>query len=112
MKKDLEHFQKKLKRYTDNHIVIGIPDPLFRTLRLKFPIDLLLVHPKGEAVLTNIIKEKVIPNLSENEKVLNANIPEKVLKDAGLSENQYIQTETKLRKEERQKATRHKGRSI
>lgn len=88
--KDLQQFRKKLEKYAGNHIVIGVPDQSFRTLQLKFPVDLILVHPNGESVLADVIREKILPNLTENEKVLNANIPEKVLKNAGLSSNQYI----------------------
>ncbi|TAN14749.1 MAG: hypothetical protein EPN37_11520 [Chitinophagaceae bacterium] len=111
-KKNLQQFRKKLKKYTTNHIVIGIPDQSFRTLRLKFPIDLLLTHPQGESVLTDIMKEKIIPFLKENEKILNPNIPEKILKNAGLSENQYIPPKTGIQEDERQKNAHRKGESL
>ena len=107
-KKDLQQFRKKLKKYTGNHIAIGIPDQSFRTLRLKFPIDLLLIHPQGKSVLTDVIKEKVITNLKENERVLNTNIPEEVLKNAGLSKSQYTPPKTGIQKDTKQKTVHRK----
>lgn len=110
--KDLQQFRNKLKKYTDNHIVIGIPDRLFRTLRLKFPIELLLIHPHGRAVLTDIIKARIIPNLKEKEKVLNTNIPEDTLKTAGLSPHQYVPPKTEVQKKVSQKTSRRKGKKL
>lgn len=111
-KKDLQQFRKKLEKYTTNQIVIGIPDQSFRTLRLKFPIDPLLTHPQDESVLTDIMKEKIIPYLKENEKILNPNIPEKVLKNAGLSADQYVLPNTEIQKDIKQKPTHRKGKTL
>jgi hypothetical protein len=110
--KDLQQFRKKIEKYAADHIVIGIPDQSFRTLRLKFPVDFLLVHPQGESALTSIIRAKIIPNLTENEKVLNNNIPEKVLKKAGLSPDQYILHKAEKQKRVSQKTSHRKGKKL
>jgi len=108
-KRNLQQFHSKLRNYTSKNIVIGIPNQSFRTLRLTFPIDLMLIHPKGEAILTSLIIEKILPNLQENEKILINNIPEQILKNAGLSVNQYIPPNT-IRINKSKKADKNKGR--
>lgn len=110
--KNLQQFRKKLEKYAAKQIVIGILDQSFRTLRLKSPIDLFLIHPQGEPILADLIKEKVIPNMKENEKILNTNIPEKVLKKAGLSANQYILPKTEIQKNVSQKTSHNKGKKL
>jgi hypothetical protein len=111
-KKNLQQFRRKLEKYAGNHIVIGILDQSFSTLRLKFPIDLILVHPNGESVLADVIREKIIPSLTENEKILNANIPEKILKNAGLSSDQYILPKLERQKNASLKAGHRKGKKL
>lgn len=111
-KKDLQQFRKKFEKYAENHIVIGVQDQSFRTLRLKFPVDLILVHPNGESVLADVIREKIIPDLKENEKVLNTNIPEKVLKNAGLSSDQYLPHKPGKQKNVSQRINHRKGKNL
>jgi len=87
--KDLQQFRNKAQRAGEKSIVVGIPDQSFKTLGLKFPVDMLLIHPKGPDILTDILIKRVVPNLKEDEIIMNTNIPEKILKQAGLNEKQY-----------------------
>lgn len=66
----------------------------------------------GDSVLTDVIKEKVISNMNENERILNVNIPEKVLKNAGLSKNQYMHPNDEMHKTKMQKLTHKKGKTL
>jgi hypothetical protein len=87
--KDLQQFRNKAKRAGEKSIVVGIPDQSFKTLGLKFPVDMLLIHPKGPDILTDVLMKRIVPNLKEGEIIMNTNIPEKILKQAGLNEKQY-----------------------
>jgi len=88
--KDIQKFRNKLEKATQQTIVFGIPDQSFSKLRLKFPVDLILAHPNGRNILTDIIAKKVMPELKEDELILNTNIPEKILQGAGLTPKQYV----------------------
>jgi len=93
--KDLQKFRRQAERAMEKSILVGIPDHSFRTLTFKMPIGILLVHPNGPNILKDVIATKVIPNLKEGELVLNTNIPEKILQDAGLKPERYVKpTET------------------
>lgn len=72
-------------------IVVGIPDHSFGYYKLKNPIANFLVTPERATQLKNILLKSVIPQLKPNEKILNKNIPEKILKEAGLKMDQYME---------------------
>ncbi|MEE1947254.1 hypothetical protein VRU48_19160 [Pedobacter sp. KR3-3] len=94
-------FQARMERAMADHIVIGHPDDnAYRTLKLKFEINLLLVHPRGPEILTDILRTRVLPQLTEGQMVMNTNLPEELLQKAGLKEGQYQQP--KARNEEKQ----------
>lgn len=106
--KDLQKFRNKLDKAMEQSIVVGIPDRSFRKLTFKMPIGMLLVHPKGPEVITKVIATKIIPDLKEEDQVLNTNIPEKILRDAGLTSKQYVTpSETKPVKKVEQKKKGH-----
>lgn len=94
--KDLQKFRNKITKASANNIVIGIPDEAFRTLRLRYSIDLLLSHRNGPGLLKDFISNKVLPALEKNERVLNCNIPEQLLKDAGLKDGQYLREDERM----------------
>jgi len=87
--KDLQQIRSKANRASEKAIVVGIPDQSFKTLGLKFPVDMLLIHPKGPDILKDILIKRVAPNLKDGEIIMNTNIPEKILREAGLNEKQY-----------------------
>jgi hypothetical protein len=107
--KELQKFRKKIDKAMEFGIVIGVPDQSFGVLKFKSPIDMILVHPKGADILKDTIVNKVLPSLKEDEKILNTNIPETILKGAGLSERQYVPQQQQKEKKVQQKK---KGRGI
>ncbi len=108
--KDLQKFRSKLNKATQQTIAFGIPDQSFNKLRLKFPVDMILAHPNGRNILTDILIRRVKPELKEGEVILNTNIPESILKNAGLKPGQYVEpAETTLIKKSVEKK---KGRGI
>jgi hypothetical protein len=90
--KDLQKFRVKLDNAIQQTIVFGIPDQSYSKLRLKFPVDLILAHPNGKNILTDILIRRVKPELKEGEVILNTNIPESILKNAGFKPEQYVKS--------------------
>jgi len=88
--KNLQKFRNKVDKDSEQGIVFGIPDASYQLLGLKFPVDLMLVNPTAHHALVRILAERIVPELTEGKIILNTNIPEKVLKEAGLKEDQYI----------------------
>ncbi|MDB5129804.1 hypothetical protein [Mucilaginibacter sp.] len=108
--KDLQQFRNKASRASEKSIVVGVPDQSFKTLGLKFPVDMLLIHPKGPDILKDILIKRVASNLKEGEIIMNTNIPEKILKEAGLNEKQYAAP--KQGQEVKKSNQKRKGRGI
>ena len=77
-------FMKKIKRAAEKGIVFGIPDQSVSVLSLGMPINTLLLHPKGKNILIADIARQIMPKLTDGKMFLNTNIPEDVLKGAGL----------------------------
>ncbi|MCW8312520.1 hypothetical protein K7A41_14905 [Sphingobacterium sp. InxBP1] len=90
-KKDLEKFNKKLNKIADNGIAFGIPDHSYSYFTFNHSMEKFLSRKEGIDHIKNLIKDKIIPKLGPNEKILNTNIPEKLLLDAGLKKGQYAQ---------------------
>jgi hypothetical protein len=90
VEKDIQRFKRKVQKAMKQSLVFGVPDTSYKALGLKFPIDMLLVHPNGKDILKDILQKRIIPELKPGEVLLNTNIPETILKDAGLNSEQYI----------------------
>lgn len=82
-------YDKKVDVAMKQNIVIGEPLKYIRTIPTKAPVSLLAQTTNGQQLLMEIINRQVLPSLSANEKLLNTNIPEDVLKAAGVKEGQY-----------------------
>lgn len=74
-KKDLEKFHKKMAKHQENSILLGIPDKQYRRLQFSKPISEMLRFENGAEAIKNAIQEKIIPNLKEEETILNTNLP-------------------------------------
>lgn len=107
--KELQKFRYKIEKASENGIVFGVPDDSFKILGLKFPVGLLLVHPNGPQRLTDIIRTRVLPELKDGVVILNTNIPEKIMKDAGLTDNQFTASLTKEKQKKSPKKRNGKG---
>ena len=90
--KDVEKFQGKIERASKKEIIASDnPESSYRSWPLKTSIENMLAAERGEIVLSELISKFVVPNMKENEKILNTNIPEEVLRNAGLKEHQYVE---------------------
>lgn len=87
VKKDLEKHQKK-------GVIFGIPNALTWTLQpFTQPLKDVLTHPQGAKIIANSIAKNIYKNLTDGVVILNTNIPESILKMAGLSKEQYVKPE-------------------
>lgn len=101
--KELQKFRKRMENAMEMSIVFGIPDQSFSKLTLKSPIEMVLVHPRGPEMLKDVIIRKVAEQLLDGNMILNTNIPEHILKEAGLNEKQYVAPKQPEKKQPQQK---------
>ena len=107
--KELQRFRRQMKRDEEKGILIGIPDQSYViAVTCRIPVSVLLSKQDGQQAMAEIISRFAIPQLQEGQKVLNTNIPEKVLKKAGLSPGQYVS----FGKKPAEKPQKKKGRGI
>lgn len=97
MEKENKRFQRELDATTAKGIAWGTEDS-FRAITYKIPLTVLLARTEGRKALITAIKEKIIPQLQPGEMIRNTNIPEDILKEAGLSPGQYVQRENNAAK--------------
>ncbi|WP_185212298.1 hypothetical protein [Sphingobacterium mizutaii] len=89
-KKETAKFNAKLNKTMLKGIVYGVPDQSYGAITFNLPIVNVLAHPKGPQTVLQTIKDKILPKLKEGNKLLNTNIPESIIKSAGLKEEQYV----------------------
>lgn len=87
--KELQKFQRKLEKAMDTGIVAGIPNKSFEVWKFQVPIKTVLQHPRGSDIIKNTITKDIIPVLTEGKIIMNTNIPQKLLEEAGLKKSQY-----------------------
>lgn len=81
-------FDKKVELLAKRNIVIGEPGIYWRTHAMNGAVDV-LNKGAGKELLIETLAKKVLPSMRESEIILNKNISAEILKEAGLSENQY-----------------------
>lgn len=99
--KELQKFRKSMERAMVKGLVIGKPDESFDTISFKVPLETIMAAPNKPEVMVNIIKKYVIPELADGKMLLNTNIPDSYLEQAGLTKDQYQpfkKTETNSKK--------------
>lgn len=89
-KKEQAKFDKKLNKTMEKAIMYGIPGESFQGIGYKSTITELLATEKGVELIKNTIAKDILKNLKDGNIVLNTNIPEVILKDAGLKRDQYV----------------------
>ncbi|OJZ06431.1 MAG: hypothetical protein BGP15_04075 [Sphingobacterium sp. 40-24] len=89
-KKEAAKFNAKLNKTMLKGIVYGVPDQSYGSITFNLPLVNVLAHPKGPQTVLQTIKDKILPKLNDGNKLLNTNIPESIIKAAGLKEEQYV----------------------
>lgn len=82
-------FKNKVDKISKNAIVFGNIKGRVDIIQYMIPMTQLLSSEGGPATVEEKIKNEVLPTMRDGDKVFNTNIPESILKAAGLSENQY-----------------------
>ncbi|MBB6108362.1 hypothetical protein HDF23_001097 [Mucilaginibacter lappiensis] len=85
---------KKNGKSDDQWHRIRDADESFGRIAFKRPLAEILGQPSGISAIRNTITNKVLPELTGGGKILNNNIPEKILIDAGLKPDQYLKLDT------------------
>ncbi|MCT1525657.1 hypothetical protein [Sphingobacterium hotanense] len=89
-KKETAKFNAKLDNSMLKGIVYGVPNQSFGAISFNLPLGQVLAHPKGPQTVVQTITDKILPKLTDGNKLLNTNIPESITKAAGLKEEQYV----------------------
>lgn len=87
-KEDLR-VQRDIDRQTKSGLVYGNPKGEYYIIAFEMPIATIISLPRGIDVLKGKIERQVVPHIKKGDRLLNTNIPEQVLKDAGLKPEQY-----------------------
>lgn len=89
-KKEIAKFNAKLNNTMLKGLVYGIPDQSYAGIIYKIPLVRVLATPLGPQIVLRDLKEKILPSLRDGNKLLNTNIPESIIKAAGLQADQYV----------------------
>lgn len=83
-------------------------------LDLKVPIDIdkVLVLPGGPQRIKQAMIREILPALKEGVKILNTNIPEHILKNAGLKTEQYANIHATLESKQNKNPSKKPGRQL
>ena len=77
--KEALKFQKKAEKAMVTGILFGVPGRSFRVLKYRQPIVTLMRTDMGVEQLRMDIHSKVLPLLTEEKKILNTNVPAKII---------------------------------
>jgi hypothetical protein len=87
--RDNEIYQARLDREMRHYILIGNLSGYFTGFNMVRPIEQLLNTAKGRDKIINTLRRS-IPELNDVCKILNTNIPNSLMKAAGLKPGQYL----------------------
>lgn len=110
--KENTRFGNKINKAMETGVVYGDPEDAVNVIKFKIPINELLLHPEGPKILQQKIRDIAMPELKPGEKVLNSNIPETILKGAGLIESQYVKPEATPENQQQQKNLKKPGKRL
>jgi hypothetical protein len=78
-----EKYNRRVVKAAEKGIVYGAPDFYFNTRKFMIPISQMISTEQGVRVLIAIIKNKVLPTMGKDEKILNTNLPQQVIDEIG-----------------------------
>jgi hypothetical protein len=89
-KKDIEAFRWKTEKRMKDAILYGVPNKTFRVTFCRFNIDWLIKSKRAVEQLRLDIRYDVLPLLAENEKILNTNIPRKIIRRLDVPAGKWV----------------------
>lgn len=82
--------QQKMERAMIQSLLYGKPGEYYGKIGFKFSMAQILGQPNGHKIMVNTLKKYILPKLTDEVMFMNTNIPEDILKEAGLKEGQYV----------------------
>ncbi|RPD42959.1 hypothetical protein [Chitinophaga barathri] len=108
-KKHQQKFDRKLAKAMESGIVFGTLEAnSLSVIGFKMPIATLLTYPHGSDTIKQAIERNITGQFKEGEKILNTNIPEKILREAGLMENQYTHLKAPVLRQAKERGRKRK----
>lgn len=114
-RKELARFQAKMEKSMTNGIVYGIPDKEFSVLRYNKTLKQVYEDQAGLQMLKRDIHDGIVPRLNADQKILNTNIPEKVLAELNIPPDKIVQKKAPVQtkgQEKRAKERKGRGRKL
>lgn len=105
--KERARFSRKLEHDASTTLVFGKPGQSYTQLKFIMTIQQILARPENREPFINAIKHRVLPALKDGDILLNTNIPEDILRDAGLRPDQYRKPREGLEAPEPKKVTKN-----
>jgi len=91
--KDLEKLRRKMEKEMETAILYGIPGKSYRVLQYRKSIAFMIRYGMGMERLRNDIEKVVIPQMSQHDRILNTNIPAKVIRKLGVGHGKWVKLE-------------------
>lgn len=88
--KEYARFRTALNKAMKDSVVFGTPDQSFRSVKFNLPIETIVKDPRGMATMVNVLRNKVVPALWEQDLILNTNIPELLFDEAGIPPERLV----------------------
>lgn len=92
MKKDIGKFRRKAEKKMSSAIVFGVPDKPFRLMTYGKVLKALIHRPGFIDQLRKDIHTKVLPLLQDDEKILNTNIPRRIVERLQVPAGKWVDT--------------------
>jgi hypothetical protein len=90
-KKDIEKFRRKAEKKMGSAIVFGAPGKPFRLMTYGKVLSVLIHRPGFIGQLRTDIHTKVLPLLREDEKILNTNIPRRIVERLQVPAGKWVE---------------------
>lgn len=91
-KKDIEKFRRKAEKKMSSAIVFGVPDKTFRLMTYGKVLKALIHRPGFIDQLRKDIHTKVLPLLQDDERILNTNIPRRIVERLQVPAGKWVDT--------------------
>ncbi|MET7000721.1 hypothetical protein [Chitinophaga defluvii] len=89
-RKNDQKMDKEIKIRMLNGLVYGNKEGTCEIIRFKYSMQEILASSNGPEVLLQKLREEVLPELKKGDKLLNTNVPEALILQAGFKPDQYV----------------------
>lgn len=89
-RRDIEAFRRKAEKKMTRSILFGVPHKTFKEMTYGTLLTRLIHRPGWVDQLRDDIHRKVLPLLQDNEKILNTNIPQRVVERLDIPVGKWV----------------------